>query len=451
MSTIWQKEGARGASDWFFEFTAAEDREFDRLLVREDILVNIAQARMLAHIGLISAAEADQLGSALVKLYNTHEEGGFTLTDDDEDVHSAVERRLTEVLGDAGRKIHAGRSRNDQVVADVRLWLKRKLTDLAGLWIDASVMLHELAARYNGVCFAGHTHMQPAMPTSVDAWAYGYISLLLADLENLEQALNHIDRSPLGSAAGYGVPLIGVDREFIASQLGFGSVQTAVTSVQLSRGVSELRVVDALGYGASTFNRMGADVVGFVHPDRGIASVSADQQSGSSIMPQKKNPDVWELIRASGHEYGGWRAVLAGIGANQPSGYHRDLQLTKKTVMQACLHAKKLAGAVCMSLRGLSFNPDACRKTLSRELFATREANRLTVEGVPFRDAYQKVAAALNDLSIPSDDQIRADYTHSGAPGHYRPDDVIPQIKNHRNWLKQQKSRQEKIRDNLLG
>ncbi|MFN2373827.1 MAG: lyase family protein, partial [Cyclonatronaceae bacterium] len=309
------------------------------------------------------------------------------------------------------------------------------LTEIAGLWIDSAIMLHELAARNNGVFFAGHTHMQPAMPTSVDAWAHGYISLLMNDLENMKQAMHHIDRSPLGSAAGYGVPLIAVDRAFIASQLGFGSVQTAVTAVQLSRGVSELRVVDALGYGASTFNRIAADVVGFVHPDRGIASVSPDQQSGSSIMPQKKNPDVWELIRASGHEYAGWRAVLAGIGANQPSGYHRDLQLTKKTVMQACLHAKKLAGAVCMSLRGLSFNPDACRNTLSRELFATREANRLTVEGIPFREAYRRVAASLHDLTIPDNEQIRADYAHTGAPGHYHPDEVITAIKHHREWL----------------
>ncbi|TVQ09388.1 MAG: argininosuccinate lyase [Balneolaceae bacterium] len=450
MSTIWQKEGAPGASDWFFEFTAAEDREYDRLLVREDILVNIAQARMLARIGLITATEAGELCRELVKLYKAHEEGGFTLSDEDEDVHSAVERRLTEELGDLGGKIHAGRSRNDQVVADIRLWLKRQLTELAGLWIDTAVLLHETAVRYNGVYFAGHTHMQPAMPTSVDAWAHGYISLLLADLENLKQALHHIDRSPLGSAAGYGVPLIAVDREFIASELGFGSVQAAVTAVQLSRGASELRVVDAMGYGASTFNRMAADVVGFVHPDRAIATVSADQQSGSSIMPQKKNPDIWELIRASGHEYGGWRAVLAGIGANQPSGYHRDLQLTKKTVMQASLHAVKLAGAVCMSLRGLSFNPDACRNTLSRELFATREANRLTADGVPFREAYRRVAASLNDLTIPDDEQIRADYAHTGAPGHYHPEDVISEIKQQVDWLTEQKTRHQKTLAGLL-
>jgi argininosuccinate lyase len=433
MSTIWQKEGASGASDWFFDFTAAEDREFDRLLVGEDILVNMAQAKMLARIGLISDGEAGRLLDELEKLQTAHQEGSYTLGDEDEDVHSAIERRLTQKLGEEGKKIHAGRSRNDQVVAGVRLWLKKHLKELCSVWIDIAILLHELAARNNGVYFAGHTHMQPAMPTSVDAWAAGYIDLLLSDIEGLKQALEYINRSPLGSAAGYGVPMIDVDREFIAAELGFGGVQTAVTAVQLSRGVSELRVVDALGYGAMTFNRMAADVVGFLHPDRGIASVSADQQSGSSIMPQKKNPDVWELIRASGHEYAGWRAVLVGIVANQPSGYHRDLQLAKKAVMQATLHARKLAGAVCKSLRGIRFNPDACRKTLTPELFATREANRLTAEGVAFREAYRQVAANLESLKIPSDKDIRSDYKHTGAPGHYRPELVIEKIKTLQN------------------
>ncbi len=405
MKTLWQKTSEDGDSgtgmapdrSWFFRFTAEEDRELDRHLIPYDILVNIAQARMLRKVGIYNEEGFINVTNALSEAWDQWGKGTFDLGPDDEDVHSAVEKFVTEKAGQDGARIHTGRSRNDQVLADMRLFMKESAVEIAVDWIEVAKRLEALAKSYNGVMFAGMTHTQPAMPHSVDAWAAGYLDLLLSDVRALQSAVDLVDQSPLGSAAGYGVPYIRVDREFVSEQLGFARVQVPVAASQLSRGRFEMQLVDALGYGALTFNRLASDVVLFMHPSWSLVTLSEDQVSGSSIMPQKRNPDAWELIRGAYHDFQAARSHLAGVSANLTSGYHRDLQVVKKSVMAAVVQSKMLAEAVRFALDGLEFDKEAAKRSLRPEIFATHQANKLVAEGMPFREAYQKVVASSRD------------------------------------------------------
>ncbi len=482
MKTLWQKnkgdDGAASGPDrtWFYRFTAEEDRELDRRLVPYDILVNLAQARMLLRIGVYEQEGFGRVTEALRQAWSQWSNGEFDLGPDDEDVHSAVERFLTDKAGQEGARIHTGRSRNDQVLADMRLYMKDAILEIAAVWVDVADRLAEIAGQNKGVFFAGLTHTQPAMPHSADAWAAGYYDLLKADLAALRRAYELIDQSPLGSAAGYGVPHIPVDREYVAESLGFAGVQEAVAASQLSRGRFEMQLADALTYGALTFNRMAADVVLFMHPSLALVTLSEDQVSGSSIMPQKRNPDAWELIRGAYHGLTSTRTHLAGVPANLTSGYHRDLQVVKKGIMAALESSRMLAEAVHHALAGLAFDPDAASRTLTPEVFATHEANKLVSEGVPFREAYRKVAAMVDEArnddarkgkssqdaagslaSAPAPgpgtapDQLTTSYHHSGAPGSGLPEALIREVDGMRDWTGQQKARMENIRNHLLG
>lgn len=452
MKTIWQKTtDASGAGDWFYEFTAAEDRRFDDHLIPFDIFTNLAQASMLEKAGIFHGDEAEKTGEVLRKLYQNWEKGSYRLDDDDEDVHSAVEKNLTRELGDTGKKIHTGRSRNDQVLTDIRLFLKQEIRSTASAWLSIAGLLNTLAVQNRGIYFAGFTHTQPAMPVSADAWAAGYLELLLADLKSLQQAYEINDCCPLGSAAGYGVPFLEVDREYLAQLLGFEQTQQAVTAAQLSRGAFELRIVDALGYGAGTFNRMASDVIWFLNPLMGIVELSDDQVSGSSIMPQKRNPDVWELIRASRHEFSGWSVQMGSLGANLISGYHRDLQLTKKIAMQSVFASGRLSEAVRHALAGLKFKPEAARNSLTPDLLATHKANEYVKQGMPFREAYRKVAGELASLSENDFGDLSATYLHSGAPGRYDENHYLDQIKSLQNWLDRENDKWNRAKAGLLN
>ncbi len=472
---------------WFYRFTAEEDRELDRQLVPYDILVNLAQAQMLRKIGVYDHDGLEQVTSALTEAWDSWTEGAFDLGPDDEDVHSAVENYLTDKAGQDGARIHTGRSRNDQVLADMRLFMKDAVLDIASEWLAITGRLDTLAEKYNGVCFAGLTHTQPAMPHSADAWAAGYHDLLCSDLNALRSAFELFDQSPLGSAAGYGVPHIAIDREFIAEKLGFSRVQEPVAASQLSRGRFELQLVDALAYGALTFNRMASDVVLFMHPSLALVTLSEDQLSGSSIMPQKRNPDAWELIRGVYHDLQSAKTHLAAVPANLTSGYHRDLQLVKKSVMAALDQSKMLAVAVRHALEGLGFDAAAAARTLTPEVFATHEANRLVSEGMPFREAYRNVAESItrtsektdpvqpgqweppgrsgrpeqsdqpdqpgkkSDAKRPRPEDITKAYHHSGAPGSGLPGYLRKEVRGLRKWVDGKKKDSDKIKKNLLG
>jgi argininosuccinate lyase len=337
------------------------------------------------------------------------------VTDADEDVHSAVERLLTESLGDIGKRIHTGRSRNDQVLCDMRLYLRHKVSEIGVMVVAVIDRLRHIAKEHEHVYIPGYTHTQPAMPSSVDAWCAGYIDMLLADLDSLNVANEAQRWCPLGSAAGYGVPYVPIDRAFLADMLGFEGPQPAVTASQLGRGAVELRVVDACAYVALTLNRMASDMVAYANPDLGWVELSDDQTSGSSIMPQKRNPDAWELIRGAAHQFAGLSAQLYSLGSNLTSGYHRDLQIVKSVVMQAVEGIKRVLVATDHALSGVRFDRDMARGRLQAALFATHLANRYVSEGMSFRDAYRRAADELPALEVPSTEDITGSYSHAGS------------------------------------
>lgn len=414
MTHIWSKPTTDSVNrDWFFDFTTAEDRACDLNLISYDIRCNLAQAEMLAKIGVYTAAELEQVRGALIALHQEFEQGTFTLQSDDEDVHSAIEKALIQRCGDTGMKIHTGRSRNDQVLTDIRMYAKDQLVSAMTLVDGLVAQLERLASAYNGVLFAGYTHTQPAMPTSVDAWAYGFIDSLLQNQTTLKQVYELVDQSPLGAAAGYGVPFLDIDRELTAKLLGFSRVQWAVTAVQLQRGSHEKQIVGALNAVAYTLNRLASDIVFLSSNDRGIIDLSDNQTSGSSIMPQKRNPDAWELIRAEYSWFVGVEAQLGATGLNLISGYHRDFQITKKALMDAFARAERLFRVAEQCLSGTEFNAENCRHSLTPELFATHRALEAVVSGVPFREAYRSVGSSLEDQ------QSLSKYTEAGASAYF--------------------------------
>lgn len=445
MKTLWQQQGKNFGADWFFDFTAAEDRTYDIPLIPYDILSNIAQVHVLDEAGLLSGNDKEVLISDLQGIFKQWEKGEFSLTDADEDVHSATERALTEAAGDTGKKIHAGRSRNDLVLSDIRLYTKVMLQSVVSEWIQVINILKKNAEEQKGIYFPGYTHTQAAMPNSSDAWYVGFLEVMIIGVDSLLQAYDFIDSSPLGSAAGFGVPHLKMNRSLYAGLLGFSRIQYAVTSVQLSRGIQEQKIIEALNTAAQVYNRLAADVVSYVGSDKKFIDLSNDQVSGSSVMPQKRNPDAWELIRAESHRYASWIHELQLITGNMISGYHRDLQLIKKILMDALTHMSKLNNAVIHALQGVSFNKENCGKALTPDLFATHIANSLTLNGMPFREAYRKAGSLYKTEPIPDVKTLASVYHHQCDPNHFD-----PKINDYDNWLDAEQSKWERVTNNLL-
>jgi argininosuccinate lyase len=420
MKTLWHSKEHDSATskvdrNWFFEFTAREDRAWDEHLILYDICSNLAQAKALCKTGLVSELEYADLHRELLSLWDEHQKHHPLICEEDEDVHSAIERRLTEKLGDTGKKIHTGRSRNDQVLNDLRLFQRHTITLIMDQAVRIVDHLFRLAREYEHVFFPGYTHTQPAMPTSMDAWCAGYIDLLLGDIEALELAYQAQRWCPLGSAAGYGVPMLPMDRTFLAASLGFEGPQIAVTACQLGRGSVDLRTLHAYGYLAASLNRLASDVILFCSPAYGWFHLSEDQTSGSSMMPQKRNPDVFELIRAHAHSFLGYSANLQSLTSNLSSGYHRDLQLVKKVVIQASQELTSILEATANALTGLAVHKEIGYKKMDPSLFATQTANQKVKEGLSFREAYHEIAANLNQLQTPTVEAIISSYTHLGS------------------------------------
>jgi argininosuccinate lyase len=427
MKTLWQKqEGSGPDREWFDAFSATEDRLLDNRLVPYDIWTNVAHAQVLRKSGVLTESETETLLAALDSLRKSD----FEVTADDEDVHSAVEKHLTSALGDLGKKIHTARSRNDQILTDLRLYERERLLDVVRLSAGVTERLTDIGRRQEGIAFAGITHMQPAMPTSADAWALGYADLFLENIRQSESAYRRLNRNPLGSAAGYGVPHIGIDRSLSADLLGFDSVLTPVAAAQLSRGLDELVLADVIGYQLYAAQRLASDLVWMFHPSVGWISLSEDQTSGSSIMPQKRNPDALELIRGAWHEAAGLQQTIRMMAAGLPSGYHRDLQLLKKATFALTDLAERVLNALIRSLEGLSFDATACARSITPDVTATHHANRLVRGGMPFRDAYRQTRSDLEAGSVAATGDALQAYANPGEPG--RP--VWPDVANAMDW-----------------
>jgi argininosuccinate lyase len=413
---LWDKGTA--AADWVTRFTVGEDWRWDTLLLPYDVEGTRAHAWALTHIGVLTADELEEIEAALDAIRDRALSRELTVSVEDEDAHTVIERELTARLGDVGQKIHAGRSRNDQVLVALRLWLRDALAAVAAEALDAAEALVVMAKQHDDLLMPGYTHLQRAMPTTVGLWAAAYAELLADDLGRLAATRNRADVSPWGSAAGYGVPRLALPREAVADRLGFRGLQRHVPTVQLSRGKLEADVVHALVQLGATANRLASDLVLFASAEFGFVRLPAEYTTGSSIMPQKRNPDVLELARATYHRLTAELHLLLGLPANLPSGYHRDLQLTKEATMRAVLTTRDLFTALRHLLPGLAFDAERLRAAVTPELFATDAALALVEQGVPFRQAYRQ-AAALDAVEPPAD--ALGAYAGVGMPGRAEP------------------------------
>ncbi len=429
---IWQKTGSQ-VEGWVTRFTVGEDHLWDTMLLPYDVTASEAHAWGLCEIGVLSQEELAALQAALLTIRKEHAEGSLSVTQEDEDCHTVIERRLTELTGEAGKKIHTGRSRNDQVLAALRLFLRDQITRIGKQTLRFSELLCEMASDSEGVFLPGYTHMQRAMPSSVSLWALGFAELAADDLKNLGEARARVNVSPLGSAAGYGTPHLELAREAVAERLGFDGHRTHVTSVQLSRGKTEMAVVHAMMQIAATVNRLASDLVLYNTAEFGFVRLPAEFSTGSSIMPQKKNPDVLELSRATYHRISAEFQLLAGLPANLPSGYHRDLQLTKEAVMRAVLRTTDLLSAINAVIPGVQFDEAAAARADSPSLHATAAALKAVRDGASFREAYREVAG--NEESWKRAQADGGVYRTPGNPGKEDPGLVLAQLRTAGDWL----------------
>jgi argininosuccinate lyase len=391
MARLWDK--GEPLDDRVLRYTAGEDHRLDQRLVPYDVRGSIAHAEMLQGAGLLSAEDLEAIRQGLEILATEHAAGSWQIELADEDVHTALEARLTTRIGEAGARLHLGRSRNDQVLTALRLYLKDEVEALHAGVLEVAAALDALAAREAETPLPGYTHLQPAMPSSVPLWAGGFSTELRDDAEGLAAAHRRLDKNPLGSAAGYGVPLLPIDREATRASLGFAEVHEPVTAVQLSRGKAEAQVLFEIVLLMQDLGRLASDLVLFSMRELGFVSLPAEMTTGSSIMPQKRNPDVFELVRGRTATAVACLTEVLGITAKLPSGYHRDLQLLKAPLFRGIDLARETLAVMAPALAGVRFHAETIR--LEPELFAAEAAYRMVMEeGIPFREAYRRVAKA---------------------------------------------------------
>ena len=400
-------------------FTAGRDVELDQALVEVDCLGTSAHVQMLAGMPIeppiLTEDEARAVQAELRVIVNEARAGNFQITLADQDVHLAVERRLTEKLGEVGKKVHTARSRNDQVAVDLRLYARAELT---GVQREVAALARALVAFgrcHSLVPMVGRTHMQPAMPSSVGLWATAHAESLLDDAQWVEQAYTLNNQCPLGSAASYGVPLP-IDREQVSRLLGFARPLHNVLYANNARGKNESQILTALSQVMLSLSRLAQDLILFSMPEFGYFDLPAAYCTGSSIMPQKRNPDVLELIRAKASRVAGCAAMVYDIVKNAPSGYNRDLQEAKEPFMEGVQTVRASLRIMALIVDGLSINVAALQAGFTPDVFATDRALELVGQGMAFRDAYHHVKAHLDELEQLDPATVVARKTHLGAP-----------------------------------
>jgi argininosuccinate lyase len=373
------------------EFTVGNDYLLDQRLVKYDCLASIAHTKMLDKIGVLKAAEVTKIVRELKRIIVLDKKGKFKIAREDEDCHTAIEKYLTLKLGDIGKKIHTARSRNDQVLTALRLFEKEELSNcrqLAEIFIGR---VKTFVKKYGAIKFPGYTHTRKAMPSSIGLWGNAFADAMRDDIRALDFTLDLIDQSPLGTGAGYGVPLK-INRQYTAKLLGFKTVQKNPIYAQLSRGKFESAILQVLSQITGDLNRLASDMVLFSLPEIGYLELPKEFCTGSSIMPQKKNPDVLELVRAKHHAVVAREFEIKNLTGNLISGYHRDLQLTKEPTMKAFAVTAECLSIMALVFSKLAVNKTKCAQALTKEVYAAEEAIKLACKGVPFRDAYRKIS-----------------------------------------------------------
>ena len=395
-------------------FTVGRDRELDLLLARYDILGSLAHSAMLQSIGMLTADEKENLHRELRDIYSTVEAGEFIIEEGIEDVHSQVELMLTERLGDTGKKIHSGRSRNDQVLVDLKLFTRHELQEICTAVKELFDSLIEQSEKHKDVLMPGYTHLQVAMPSSFGLWFGAYAESLTDDMLFLQAAYKMCNRNPLGSAAGYGssFPL---NRTMTTELLGFDSMNYNVVYAQMGRGKCERNVAFALASVAGTLAKLAFDACMFNSQNFGFVKLPVECTTGSSIMPHKKNPDVFELLRAKCNRMQALPTDIMMIINNLPSGYFRDLQIIKEVFLPAFADIKECIAMANYIIKRIEVKTDILDDTRYDAMFSVEEVNRLATEGMPFRDAYKKVGLDIEAGTFTPDKNVR--HTHEGSIG----------------------------------
>jgi len=410
---LWQKEV--GNKKEVESFTIGRDPDFDLILAPFDVLGSMAHAQMLSTIGLLTKAENEQLQSGLKAIYFEIEKGRFEIAPGVEDVHSQVEFLLTERFGDVGKKLHSGRSRNDQVLVDLKLYYRaaiRELVEETSILFD---LLLKLSEKHKADLMPGYTHTQLAMPSSFGLWFSAIAEGLSEDLGLLQAAFDLSNKNPLGSAAGYGssFPL---NRTMTTELLGFADLHHNVINAQNSRGKTERTLAFAMSGLAATLNRMAADICIFMNQHFAFVSFPDELTTGSSIMPHKKNPDVFELIRAKTNQIQAIPNTVSLLLTNTTTGYHRDLQLLKEEIFPGLATLKSCLEMSTFMLKSIKIKENILKDPFYKHLFSVEVVNELVLQGIPFRDAYKQVGSDIEKGNF-SPDQSKLNHTHEGSIG----------------------------------
>ena len=412
MTKLWEKSTQVNAK--IEAFTIGLDREMDVFLAKYDVLGSMAHIRMLESVGLLESTELEILLKELKNIYKIANEGNFVIEKGVEDVHSQVEMLLTQKLGDMGKKIHSGRSRNDQVLLDLKLFTRNEIEKITSSVTGLFDVLIDQSNRYKDVLLPGYTHLQVAMPSSFGLWFGAYAESLADDLQLLLSAWKITNRNPLGSAAGYGssFPL---DRQLTTDLLGFDTMNYNVVYAQMGRGKMERTVANALASVAATVAKLAFDACMFTSQNFGFIHLPDEFTTGSSIMPHKKNPDVFELTRAKCNKIQSLPQQIMMITNNLPSGYFRDLQIIKEVFIPVFAELTDCLEMTALMMAQVEINTEILKDSRYDYLFSVEEVNRLTLSGVPFRDAYKKVGLEIEAGKFKPDKTVH--HTHQGSIG----------------------------------
>jgi argininosuccinate lyase len=414
---LWQKDNTKQDERSLAteRFTVGNDRIWDLRLAEFDAIGSIAHAQMLAHVGIISDEEAKDIKKGLEQILEEIKSGKFIIDEHVEDVHSQIEKLLTERIGDAGKKLHTGRSRNDQVLLDIKLFLKHELKETAALINKLFTRLQQLSEQHIDDLLPGYTHFQLAMPSSFGLWFGAYAESLTDDMELLIAAYKIADKNPLGSGAGYG-SAFPLKRKLTTELLQFSGTNYNSVYAQMTRGKAEKAALTALASVAATVSKFAYDVCLYMNQQFAFISFPDSLTTGSSIMPHKKNPDVFELLRAKCNRLQAAPNEMTLLCNNLPSGYHRDMQLTKDILFPAVDSMKECLTMLTYSLEDIRIRKDILSDEKFNDLFSVEEINKLVVSGVPFRDAYKVVAEQINSGKFNPERNLF--HTHEGSINH---------------------------------
>jgi len=438
MATLWNK--GTTSTETVENFTVSNDRVLDLRLAKYDVQGSKAHITMLESIGLLTKEELDTLLPALDAIAAEIEAGTFVLEPDVEDIHSQVELLLTRRLGDVGKKIHSGRSRNDQVLVDIKLFLKDELLKFRSEVLGLFETLQGLSEKYKDVILPGYTHAQIAMPSSFGMWFGAYAEALINDIHMMHGAYNVVNRNPLGSAAGYGnsFPL---DRQMTTDLLGFAAPDYNSVAAQLSRGKSEKSVASALGSLALTLNKFASDCCMYMCPNYGFIHFPDNLTTGSSIMPHKKNPDVWEMVRGKCNRILSAENEISLLCSNMPHGYHRDYQLLKDILFPVLEIAHDCISMTDYMLGYIHINDHILDTPIYEYMFTVEEVNRRTLTGIPFREAYRQVGIEVNEGRFHYDGKQASTlkpsdlgHSHIGSLGNLCNDKIAAKMNSAADW-----------------